>query len=127
MSFTYRGKKLKVSDFLPRQGLIMTRTFVASDGKQYKWKGDSLRKFKLYDPSENLVVESHKQHQGVFHKAQDYNVDVSPPGIPILDDIIVTFIIMNNSEWRLQVRSYTTLWSNLKALVNRYSGGAKSC
>ncbi|KIJ42265.1 hypothetical protein M422DRAFT_254670 [Sphaerobolus stellatus SS14] len=140
----YRGQKLKMSDFLPRQGLIMyiyeaarcltfihihnffrTRTFVASDGKQYKWKGDSLMKFKLYDPSENLVVESHKQHQGVFHKAQDYNVDVLPPGIPILDDIIVTFIIMNNSEWRLQVELYTTLWSNLKALVNRYSGGVK--
>ncbi|KIJ26186.1 hypothetical protein M422DRAFT_71957 [Sphaerobolus stellatus SS14] len=96
----YRGQKLKVSDFLPRQGLILTRTFVASDGKQYKWKGDALMKFKLYDPSENLVVESHKQHLGVFHKAQDNNVDVLPPGIPILDDIIVTFIIMNHLEWR---------------------------
>lgn len=45
-----------------------------------------------------MIAESHKTHFGVLHKAQDSSLDVSSAGLPILDDIIVSFIITRHQE-----------------------------
>ncbi|KIJ25588.1 hypothetical protein M422DRAFT_38623, partial [Sphaerobolus stellatus SS14] len=92
----YRGQELRVSEYLVKDGLLRkARTFIAGDGIQYKWKYDSLKKFTLHDSSRNLIVESHKNHQD---DAEDYDIDVRPAGMSILDDIIVSFVIMRHQE-----------------------------
>ncbi|KIJ34164.1 hypothetical protein M422DRAFT_52148 [Sphaerobolus stellatus SS14] len=97
----YRGQQLRVSEFLVKDGIFKSyRTFFASDGNQYTWKCDSLQKFTLLDSSKNVIVESHKDHAGIFHKAQNYNIDVMSAGLSILDDIIVSFIIVRHLEMK---------------------------
>ncbi|KIJ41919.1 hypothetical protein M422DRAFT_254930 [Sphaerobolus stellatus SS14] len=106
----YRGQQLRVSEYLVKDGIFSrSRTFIAGDGRQYKWKIDSLEKFRLYDSSSNLIVESHKNHIGLLHKAQDYNVDVMPAGMSILDDIIVSFIIMRHLEMKRKSNQNTAV------------------
>ncbi|KIJ26089.1 hypothetical protein M422DRAFT_272865 [Sphaerobolus stellatus SS14] len=91
----YRGQQCRMADFLLKNGVFSrSRTFEGSNGMEYKWKCDARGKFTLFDSSRNLLVESHKSHLGILRKARDYSLDVMPAGIPILDDIIVSFIIM---------------------------------
>jgi len=130
----YRGEELRTSDFLLKESLFSrfaliiscksdseilcrSRTFIAGDRKEYKWKCDGPKKFEvslwlwpielpghsfselqLFDPAKNLLVESHKEHFGIFHKASQYNLDITASGMHMLDDIIVSFVVMKHEE-----------------------------
>ncbi|KIJ27413.1 hypothetical protein M422DRAFT_37770 [Sphaerobolus stellatus SS14] len=92
----YRGVEIRNREFLQKHGIFSdSRTFTAGDGRQYKWKADLLEKFKLLDQADNVIVESHYGHLGLFGgQKSNYNLNVNPAGMHILDDIIVTFLIM---------------------------------
>jgi len=105
---TYRGVSIEMKDLLDRPHFFSTsRVFTGHDGRQYKWKHRA-NKFELFDVlTKTPLAESHRRKYGIIGPSRKLNVDISPQATHMLDDIIVTFIIVAE-ERRKNDRSRST-------------------
>ncbi|KIY67136.1 hypothetical protein CYLTODRAFT_454759 [Cylindrobasidium torrendii FP15055 ss-10] len=82
-----------------------SRTFVASDGKSYKWKVEMGSPLYLISTGNHHTVASYDRGSlGFFGKARLPSLSVTPEGMPIGDDIIGTFVFMRLDEERRRRR-----------------------
>ncbi|KAF8510233.1 hypothetical protein BU17DRAFT_70142 [Hysterangium stoloniferum] len=105
---TYRGVTIEMKSLLERPHFLSTsRVFTGRDGRQYKWKYTA-NKFELFDVLTNaLLAESHRYKYGLTGPSRKLNVDISPQATHMLDDVIITFIIVAE-ERNLNEDGYTT-------------------
>ncbi|KAI0062123.1 hypothetical protein BV25DRAFT_1825987 [Artomyces pyxidatus] len=69
------------------------RVFTASDGRAYRWILGALTCWlKPDDGSDVEIARYHPRKLGIFGKARKAFLEVSPDGVPILDELIMTFI-----------------------------------
>ncbi|KAF9049617.1 hypothetical protein BDZ89DRAFT_1057496 [Hymenopellis radicata] len=89
-----------------RQGLMSTsETFIASDGKSYKWKvemGDLY--LNVNDGSHTTIAIYDPGSLGFFSKMRAPTLTVTPQGMHIGDDIVATFIYMLQQQQRRRRR-----------------------
>jgi len=93
----YKGRMMERGDLLPKAGTGFK--FTVGDVK-LKWTlgplGLSFPKLKLDDGSETVIARFSEKNL-LKGQGQSY-IDVSPFGMEILDDLIVTFIIAENKR-----------------------------
>jgi len=95
----YRGNEMPRRDFIKKKSCFRLLTmFTASDGRSYTWNaGYSLRRLRLVcdnDP-DTVIAVSRRSNLGIIGPKRKASLDVSPAGMNILDDIIVTFTWTN--------------------------------
>ncbi|KAK1220567.1 hypothetical protein PQX77_016663 [Marasmius sp. AFHP31] len=76
-----------------REGWLSSdRSFTSLvDGQQYYWKKES-SKATLTDEFENIVAIREKSHSGFRKKKSPAKLLIMPEGIPIVDEIVVTWV-----------------------------------
>ncbi|KAF8526830.1 hypothetical protein BU17DRAFT_82250 [Hysterangium stoloniferum] len=92
---TYRGVTIELKSLLERPHFYSkSRVFTGRDGRQYQWKHRA-NKFELFDVLTNArLAGSHRRKRGITGPSRELNVDISPQATHMLDDIIITFIIV---------------------------------
>ncbi|KAI0352654.1 hypothetical protein OH77DRAFT_1460007 [Trametes cingulata] len=97
----FRGRVLYVNEWLQRDGLFSySRRFTAPNRRTYKWKElDGASNFQLVDvQTSQIVASSYGYREGSFSAPRDMSIDVSDAVIPILDAIVLSFIIMEKKR-----------------------------
>ncbi|KAI0352646.1 hypothetical protein OH77DRAFT_1523216 [Trametes cingulata] len=97
---TLRGETKAVSDWLHKDGRFSsTRKFLAPNGKMYAWHEIlSSLNFKLIDcQTGQEVARSHRSSSGVFSTPRKMGLEVADELEPILDDIMLSFIILERN------------------------------
>ncbi|KAI0366883.1 hypothetical protein BV20DRAFT_951172 [Pilatotrama ljubarskyi] len=102
---SYHGQVLPASDWLQRDGIFSrrvcsSRRFMSPDGRTYKWKQlNGKSKFQLIDcETEQVVAESYGTRYGILSEERDMDIEVSDAVVPILDVIVLSFIILEKKR-----------------------------
>ncbi|KAF5349674.1 hypothetical protein D9756_008870 [Leucocoprinus leucothites] len=95
--FRFDGRELSVGDYFRKEGWSSygrDRIFTASDGKEYRWQlGGSIIDMVRNDGSKTRVVEFKEfRHKIGPFKGRPASLEIDDSCIPILDEIILTFI-----------------------------------
>ncbi|KAI0366882.1 hypothetical protein BV20DRAFT_1055219 [Pilatotrama ljubarskyi] len=121
---TLRGETKQVSDWLHKDGrFTSTRKFLAPNGKMYAWREIlSNLNFKLVDCGTGEAVgRSHRSRLGIFFKPRKMGLEVADDLVPILDDVILSFIILERNmkdATGVQRRSYAAAMSFFELTCN---------
>ncbi|KAF8888299.1 hypothetical protein BD779DRAFT_1524620 [Infundibulicybe gibba] len=94
-----------------RGGLLTTsERFQASDGRSYKWRVDGRDFTRLYtdDGTSTPVATFNSGPMGPFSTSRPPRLAVAPQGMPILDDIVATFVHMDRR--RRERQGYSTVF-----------------
>ncbi|TFY53667.1 hypothetical protein EVG20_g10012 [Dentipellis fragilis] len=93
--FKWSGQNpVDVSTYMPYTGLLMRkRAFTATDGQSYAWKYGSTRSsLSRNDSSSARIAQYHKRSYGIIGKTHKAYLEISPEGLNIADEIVVTFV-----------------------------------
>ncbi|KAL1950068.1 hypothetical protein VTO73DRAFT_5190 [Trametes versicolor] len=91
---TYQGRTMRVSEWLPKKSILSrSRTFVAPDGRSYRWDTGGMWKagWRLFDCETGELVAS--VHSKKLFSKKKMNIDVIQEGLPILDAIVLSFLV----------------------------------
>ncbi|EIW59696.1 uncharacterized protein TRAVEDRAFT_46999 [Trametes versicolor FP-101664 SS1] len=100
---TYQGQTMRVSEWLHRNSVFSSsRTFTAANGRSYKWeKGGMFNKgWQLSDCQTGQLVAS--AHNKKLFSTKKLNIEVVQDGLPILDAIVLSFLICELRSRRQQ-------------------------
>ncbi|KAI0352656.1 hypothetical protein OH77DRAFT_780383 [Trametes cingulata] len=109
------GETRLVSDWLYKKKILSSsRRFDAPNGRTYSWKqGWSTSKFTLTDcETEQVVAQSHGAKSGVFSSPSKMGIEVQDEVVPILDAILVSFIILEKRRIDQLIASSSTQAAN---------------
>jgi len=102
--FNFGVQEVDSSRYLPKKGLFgRQRTFVGMDGRPYKWSlGQRTCSLELNDGSKTPVARFHRRSFGIVGKAHNGYLEIMPQGMPIVDDVVVTFVYVEKRRERQQ-------------------------
>ncbi|KAI0035013.1 hypothetical protein K488DRAFT_83474 [Vararia minispora EC-137] len=95
--FTIDGRERKLNEYMPATSIFATkRVFVASDGKSYKWVIGKLGcRMESNEKDDNRhLVKLHRSVLAVIGKGRTPWLEVAEEVVPILDEVLTTFVWM---------------------------------
>ncbi|KAI0044127.1 hypothetical protein FA95DRAFT_301689 [Auriscalpium vulgare] len=92
--FRIRGETKEVKEYMPGKGVLRRqRIFTASNGQKYKWQfGCNTCWLQLDDGKDTVVARFHRSSRGFVGKAHNAYLEVVQEIMPIIDEVIMTFI-----------------------------------
>ncbi|KAK7437103.1 hypothetical protein VKT23_018729 [Stygiomarasmius scandens] len=94
--------------FVPCQSHTFTNSeaFVASDNRSYKWKNDWGGQLTLHpdDGSDQIIAMYDSGSLGILSNSRPPTLAILPPGQHIMDEIVATFIYMEEKRRRRRRR-----------------------
>jgi len=100
----YRGREFRRNDYLFKKRLFgLCSRFTALDGLPYEWvTANWLRDLRLEsessDGTRNLIARSRRSSLVGAEATKSASLEISPTGLRILDDIILTFTCMDQAR-----------------------------
>ncbi|KAK7025994.1 hypothetical protein VNI00_015825 [Paramarasmius palmivorus] len=88
-----------------------TKWFVASNGEKYSWKRSS-NETVLRDQTKNIVA-THSRSPEDLHQTK---LSISQVGVPIVDDIVATFVLVEGRERKTEGASYASISTPVVAM-----------
>ncbi|KAI0632037.1 hypothetical protein C8Q77DRAFT_1158716 [Trametes polyzona] len=93
----YKGQSRHLSDWLVKNSVFSRRRkFEAPNGKKYEWQWGRLMSndLKMVDcDTGKLVAQGLRKEFKLFSQSQKLSIEVTPDGAPIMDAIVLTFVI----------------------------------
>jgi len=101
---THWGSAVSVwgRDVTPRRRMLSSsEEFIAADGQSYKWKSD-WNDFRLVrnDGSDAPIASYDHGSLGILSRSKPPTLSVTPEGVPILDDIVATWVYVDQKRRR---------------------------
>ncbi|KAJ8074320.1 hypothetical protein PM082_012633 [Marasmius tenuissimus] len=109
--------QLRGKDIRPRSidSLSTKRSFTSlANGQKYIWKR-KFSKAKLLDNTKNTIAVYEESHSGFLSTKAPAKISVAPDGMPIIDEIVVTFVYFER-KFKDDIEEIDAAW-NLVSLV----------
>ncbi|KAI0044128.1 hypothetical protein FA95DRAFT_1608806 [Auriscalpium vulgare] len=92
--FRIRGQTKEVKEYMPHRGVLRRqRIFTASNGQKYKWQlGYTTCWLQPDDGKDTVLARFHRSSLGIIGKKHRAYLEVTQEVIPIIDEVIMTFI-----------------------------------
>ncbi|EAU80768.1 hypothetical protein CC1G_04878 [Coprinopsis cinerea okayama7 len=87
--------QVNADEYLKEGKYDSERTFVAPDGKEYRWEMQSDRsELCLNDASKTLMGKYHRKKYGIFHDKSPAYFEIQPSAEGIVDVVVLTYVYM---------------------------------